>query len=154
MEKYIEGVSVKQLRVIPDERGRLMEILRMDDSLFQKFGQVYMTTTYHGVVKAWHYHKKQTDNVVVVRGMVKLALYDSREDSPTQGEVNEFFVGEHNPVLVQIPQGVYHGWKCISQEEAIVVNSPTEPYNYEKPDEYRVSFDSPTVPYDWEIKMM
>ena len=150
----IEGVKTKKLRVIPDERGRLMEILRCDEEIFEKFGQVYVTTTYPGVVKGWHYHKVQMDNVAVVHGMVKLALYDAREGSPTKGEVNEFFLGIHNPMLVQIPKGVYHGWKCIGQEEAVVVNSPTEPYNYEKPDEYRVPFDSPTVPYDWEIKMM
>ena len=150
----IEGVKTKKLRVIPDERGRLMEILRCDEEIFEKFGQVYVTTTYPGVIKGWHYHKVQTDNVAVVHGMVKLALYDAREGSPTKGEVNEFFLGIHNPMLVQIPKGVYHGWKCIGQEEAVVVNSPTEPYNYEKPDEYRVPFDSPSVPYDWEIKMM
>ena len=150
----IEGVKTKKLRVIPDERGRLMEILRCDEEIFEKFGQVYVTTTYPGVVKGWHYHKVQTDNVAVVHGMVKLVLYDAREGSPTKGEVNEFFLGIHNPMLVQIPKGVYHGWKCIGLEEAVVVNSPTEPYNYEKPDEYRVPFDSPTVPYDWEVKMM
>ena len=145
----IQGVKTKPLRVIPDERGRLMEILRMDDSLFQKFGQVYMTTTYHGVVKAWHYHKKQTDNVAVLRGMVKLALYDSREDSLTHGEVNELFVGEHNPVLVQIPKGVYHGWKCVSEYEAIIINIPTEVYHYDEPDEYRVDPHENDIPYIW-----
>lgn len=149
----IEGVKTKKLKVIPDERGRLMEILRCDEEIFQKFGQIYMTTTYPGVVKGWHYHKTQTDNVVVVHGMVKLVLYDAREDSPTKGEVKEFFVGIHNPMLVQIPNGVYHGWKCISPEEAIVVNCPTEPYDYKNPDEHRVPYDSPTVPYDWGIEM-
>lgn len=149
----IEGVKVKKLRVIPDERGRLMEILRCDEEIFQKFGQVYVTTTYPGVVKGWHYHNIQTDSVAVVCGMVKLVLYDARKDSPTRGRVKEFFMGVHNPLLVQIPKGVYHGWKCISPEEAVVVNCPTEPYNYDKPDEYRVPFDSPDVPYDWAIQM-
>ncbi len=145
----IHGVKTKTLRVIPDERGRLMEILRMDESHFQKFGQVYMTTTYPGVVKAWHSHKRQTDNVTVVRGMIKLALYDSRENSPTHGEVNEFYIGEHNPILVQIPNGVYHGWKCISEYEAYIINVPTETYNYDQPDEQRVDPHKNDIPYDW-----
>ncbi|MBW2058111.1 MAG: dTDP-4-dehydrorhamnose 3,5-epimerase family protein [Deltaproteobacteria bacterium] len=145
----IEGVVTKSLRVIPDERGRLMEILRTDDPLFRGFGQVYMTTTYPGVVKAWHYHKKQTDNVAVVRGMIKIALYDPREDSPTRGEVNEFFVGEHAPALVQIPPRVFHGWKCIGEYEAIIVNIPTEVYNYQDPDEFRVHPHENDIPYDW-----
>ncbi|MDW8257648.1 MAG: dTDP-4-dehydrorhamnose 3,5-epimerase family protein [Acidobacteriota bacterium] len=148
----IEGVRVKPLRVIPDERGRLMELLRADDEIFIKFGQVYMTTVYPGVVKAWHYHKKQYDNFVAIRGMIKLVLYDAREGSPTQGEINEFFIGDWNPQLVQIPPGVYHGFKCISETEAIVINIPTEVYNYAQPDEYRLDPHKGGIPYDWARK--
>ena len=149
----IDGVQIKKLKVVPDERGRLMEILRADDSLFSKFGQVYMTTTYPKVIKGWHYHKQQDDNITVIKGMLKVVLYDNREKSPTKGEVNEFFAGEHNPILVHVPVGVLHGWKCISETEAIVINLVTEPYNYKNPDEHRVPFDSDDIPYDWEIKM-
>lgn len=149
----IEGVKTKKLRLIPDERGRLMEILRNDDELFTKFGQVYMTTTYPYVIKAWHYHHLQDDNFAVVKGMIKLVLYDPRPDSPTRGEVNEFFVGEHNATLIHVPRLVYHGWKCISETESIVINFVTEPYNYQNPDEYRLPYDSSEIPYDWAIKM-
>jgi len=148
----IEGVKQKKLRMIPDERGRLMEVLRSDDELFSKFGQVYITTAYPGVVKGWHYHKKQIDNFAVVKGMIKLVLYDPREDSPTKGEINEFFLGEYNPMLIQIPNWVYHGFKCVSEEEAICLNCPTELYNYENPDEYRVDPHEGGIPYEWERK--
>ncbi len=148
----IDGVKIKKLNVLPDERGRLMEILRNDDDLFIKFGQMYMTTAYPGVVKAWHYHKKQTDNMAVLKGMMKIVLYDSRDESPTKGEVNEFFAGEHNPLLIQIPHGIYHGFKCISENEAIVINCPTEVYNYKEPDEYRIYPHSNQIPYNWERK--
>jgi len=114
----MDGVKIKQLRVIPDERGHLMEMLRSDDDLYEKFGQAYLTTTYPGVVKAWHMHKKQDDNVVCVKGMIKLALFDDREGSSSRGEVMEIFLGEHRPALVQIPREVYHGWKCVSENEA------------------------------------
>ncbi len=145
----IEGVSVKRLKVIPDQRGRLMEILRCDDPMFSKFGQVYMTTAYPGVVKAWHYHKVQSDNFAVVHGMVEIALYDPREDSPTKGEVNVFHAGIHNPVLIHVPPLVYHGFKNIGTEEAIIVNCPTEPYRYDAPDEYRVDPHDNDIPHDW-----
>ena len=148
----IDGVQVKRLKVIPDDRGRLMEILRRDDPLFIKFGQVYMTTAFPGVVKAWHYHKLQTDSFTCVKGMLKLALYDARENSPTRGEVAEFFIGESNPCLVQIPPGVYHGFKGIGVEEAVVVNCPTEPYNREQPDEERLDAHTDEIPYDWSRK--
>jgi dTDP-4-dehydrorhamnose 3,5-epimerase len=111
----IDGVKTKALRLIPDERGWLMEILRADEGeLFTTFGQVYVSATYPGVVKAWHYHKEQIDNFACVAGMVKLVLFDPRPGSPTEGVVNELFVGSRNPLLVQVPRLVYHGWKCIS----------------------------------------
>ncbi len=149
----IDGIKLKKLKFIPDERGRLMEILRCDDDLFIKFGQVYMTTTYPQVIKAWHYHKLQFDSFICIKGMVKLVCYDAREESKTKGEVNEFFVGEHNLSLIQIPPMVYHGWKCISETEAWVLNVVTEPYNYNNPDEFRLPYNSSEIPYDWQIKM-
>ncbi len=151
-QKMIEGVKTKALRVIPDERGRLMEILRRDDDIFIGFGQVYMTTTYPGVVKAWHKHEKQTDNIVCLAGMIKMALYDGREDSPTRGEINQFYLGVHNPMLVQVPAGVYHGWMCVSEEEAVVVNIPTEPYDRANPDEQRLDPHKNDIPYEWKRK--
>jgi len=151
-QKLIEGVMLKNLKVIPDERGRLMEILRSDDEIFKKFGQVYMTTAYPGVVKAWHYHKLQDDHFAVVSGMMKVVLYDPRAKSKTKGEVNEFIIGDHNPMLIKIPRFVYHGFKCISETEAIVVNVPTEVYNYKTPDEYRLEPHTTEIPYDWSRK--
>ncbi|NOZ87298.1 MAG: dTDP-4-dehydrorhamnose 3,5-epimerase [Deltaproteobacteria bacterium] len=152
IDQSIDGVKIKKLRVIPDERGRLGEILRRDDSIFLGFGQVYFTTTYPGVVKAWHKHLKQYDNAVCIKGAIKLALYDDREGSPTRGKVQQIYMGEHNPVLVHIPPKVYHGWKCISTEEAYIVNIPTEPYDRENPDEYRVDAHNNDIPYDWSRK--
>lgn len=145
----IEGVKVKPLRLVPDERGWLMEILRADEhDLFTRFGQVYVSATYPGVVKGWHYHKNQVDTFACVAGMVKLVLVDRREGSATEGAVNEFFVGTQNPLLVQVPKLVYHGWKCISLEPSLVVNVADVPYNRDEPDEYRIEPHG-TLPYDW-----
>ena len=145
----IEGVNVKKLKVIPDERGQLMEILRCDEDIFMKFGQVYMTTAKPGVVKAWHYHKRQDDNFTCVHGKMRLALYDARKNSPTHGEVNDFVISLDDPMLVTIPKLVYHGFKCVSECEAIVINTPTRPYDREKPDEYRIDPYENKIPYDW-----
>ena len=148
----IEGVKVRKLRHIPDERGYLMEMLRSDWEEYDKFGQVYITAVYPGVVKGWHYHKIQTDHFICVHGMAKVVLYDGREGSPTHGEVNEFFMGDQNPMLLKIPPGVMHGFKGISQEMALIVNVPTELYNYEQPDEYRLPAHTDEIPYDWSRK--
>ena len=148
----IEGARTKQLKVIPDERGRLMEALRSDDELFIKFGQAYITTAYPGIIKGWHYHTKQTDHFVIVKGMMKVVLYDQRDGSPTKGLINEFFMGEKNPILVTIPPGVVHGMKGIGTEPAMLVNVPTELYKYDKPDEYRIDPHENDIPYDWGRK--
>mgnify|MGYP000207691684 FL=1 len=153
-QQLIHGVVVKKLQVHCDERGRLMEMIRADDRELKniKFGQVYMTTAYPGVTKAWHYHRKQTDHFVCVKGMMKVVLYDGREDSPTRGMINEFVIGEHAPMLIEIPSLVYHGFKCISETEAIVINYTTECYNYQDPDEQRLPPHGGPIPYDWSRK--
>jgi len=147
----IEGVKIKNLKVIPDERGWLAEILRCDDEIFEKFGQVYAAAAYPDVVKAWHMHKKQTDHLVCIKGNAKLVLYDGRGSSKTNGEINEFTIGEKNPLLVKVPPEVWHGFKAIG-ETAVVVNVPTELYNYKNPDEHRLPPDTDKIPYDWKLK--
>ena len=148
----IDGVKIKKLRIIPDERGRLMEMVRSDDEDFTKFGQVYMTTAYPGVVKGWHYHEKQYDQMVVIAGMMKIVLYDNREKSKTAGELLEVFAGLHNPVRLTIPPGVCHGFKNIGTQESIVINTVYEPYSYDNPDEHRIDPHDNDIPYDWDRK--
>ena len=148
-EQVIDGVAARRARVLPDDRGRLGEIFRDDDPWFEKFGQAYFTTTYPGVVKAWHYHRLQTDHFYCVRGAIKLGLFDGRENSATAGEVNEIYLSEHRPALVRIPPGVYHGWMCVSDVECIVVNVTSECYNHKNPDEHRAPPHDNDIPYDW-----
>ncbi len=148
----IDGVAARVAKVLPDERGRLGEIIRADDPWFEKFGQVYFTTTYPGVVKAWHFHKKQTDHFYVVKGTVKIALYDQRQGSPTHGVVNELYLGEYCPGLVRIPPGVLHGWMCVSETESYIINMASEVYNYSQPDEFRTDPHDNDIPYDWTRK--
>jgi dTDP-4-dehydrorhamnose 3,5-epimerase len=145
----IDGVHVKQLKLIPDERGFLYEMLRTDDPFYQQFGQCYLTAVYPGVVKGWHWHELQTDHFVCVKGMAKVVLYDRREGSPTHGEINEFFMGERNPILLVIPKGVLHGMKGTGTETAMIINLPTHPYNHADPDEFRVDPHDNDIPYDW-----
>jgi dTDP-4-dehydrorhamnose 3,5-epimerase len=147
----IEGVVTKPLKQIADERGWLTEILRNDWEHFKKFGQAYVTGAYPHIVKAWHMHKIQTDNITCIKGMVKLVLYDDRKQSKTKNEINEFMIGERNLLLVQIPPEVWHGFKTISEEYALVLNLPTELYNYNKPDEHRLPPDTDKIPYDWKL---
>jgi len=148
----IEGVNIKKLKKLSDERGFLMEILRCDDPLFNKFGQVYMTTAKPGYVKAWHYHKKQTDNFVCVKGKIRVGLYDGREHSKTKGEVQEVILSLDDPILLQIPPQVFHGFESNWDEESIIINIPTELYSYKTPDEYRIDPFNNDIPFKWKSK--
>ncbi len=145
----IEGVKVRELTVHEDERGLLMEMLRSTDPDFQRFGQVYITMVNPGVAKAWHYHKLQTDHFVCVGGRAKVVLHDTREGSPTYGETDEFVMGWGEQKMVIIPVNVYHGFTALGDEPAFIVNIPTEVYNDQAPDEYRLPYDDAGIGYDW-----
>jgi dTDP-4-dehydrorhamnose 3,5-epimerase len=147
----IEGVEIKKLIRHADERGFLMEILRVDDPIFTNFGMAYVSMNYPGIVRAWHYHKKQDDYFVVVKGMAKVALYDMREGSATRGQVDEYYLGENNNIVLHIPVGVAHGYKTVGTEPSFLINFPSEPYNAQDPDEYRLPWDAEQIPYSWDL---
>jgi dTDP-4-dehydrorhamnose 3,5-epimerase len=146
----IEGVSIIPLRQIPDERGRIMHMLRSDDPHFEQFGEIYFSTVYPGVVKGWHLHKRMKLNYAVISGTIKLVLYDDREDSSTHGEVQEITLGEGNYALVIIPAMVWNGFKGVGVVPAIVANCATIPHD---PDEIvRMDPFDNHIPYDWALK--
>ncbi len=148
----IEGVDLKKLEPCSGARGADMDILREDDPVFDRFGELRLVSLYPGAIRGWSLHRRRHDYVVCLRGMVKLVLYDSREDSATSGEVNELFLGEYNQVLVHIPPGVSHGIKGIGTVEAAVINCASLPYDPDDPDEYGEPVETSSIRYDWEIR--
>lgn len=146
----IEGVKIRPLRIIPDERGMILKMIRSDDEDFQGFGEIYFSVVYPGVIKGWHIHKEMTLNYAVIQGMIKLVLYDKRPESATKGEVQEIFLGRENYNLVTIPPIIWNGFKGIGTESAIVANCATLPHD---PDEIERldPFNNP-IPYDWRLK--
>ena len=146
----INGVFIKPLSQITDERGKIMHMLRADEPHFERFGEIYFSVVYPGVIKGWHLHKEMTLNYTVISGMIKLVLYDPRENSPTKGEIQELYIGEDNYVLVKIPPGIYNGFKGIGTKPAIVANCATLPHH---PDEIeRLDPFTIDIPYDWGLK--
>jgi dTDP-4-dehydrorhamnose 3,5-epimerase len=145
----IDDVEIIPLKQIPDERGKIMHMMRSDDPVFEKFGEIYFSWVYPGKVKGWHLHKSMILNYAVIVGSVKLVLYDNRSDSSTKGEIMELFPGESNYVLIKVPPGIWNGFKGLGVIPAIVANCASEPHD---PDEIvRVDFqDLSIVPYRWE----
>lgn len=146
----IHGLRVTPLRRIPDERGAVFHMLREDDPVFERFGEIYFSLVYPGAVKGWHLHKRMTLNYAVPVGMIKLVCFDDREDSPTRGAVQELHVGELNYSLVTIPPLVWNGFKGEGVGAALVANCATVPH---APDEIeRLDPASEEVPYDWALR--
>lgn len=146
----IQGVSIRPLKQIPDERGKVMHMLRRDDSWFERFGEIYFSVIYPGAIKAWHLHKIMTLNYGVVSGAIKLVLYDDRDGSPTKGELQEIFTGEECYSLITIPPNIWNGFKGIGAKPALVANCATEPHD---PSEIvRMDPCSKKIPYNWDIK--
>jgi dTDP-4-dehydrorhamnose 3,5-epimerase len=147
----INDVLITPLAKIPDERGTIKHMLRVDSPHFQKFGEIYFSTAYPGVIKGWHEHTKQVQNYAVIQGMIKLVLYDNRPDSSTYKNLMELFIGDDNYSLVTIPTGIINGYKCISTIPCIVANCSTLPFT---PGEMlRHEPFGNLVPYKWDIEM-
>lgn len=147
----IEGVVIHPLKQIPDERGKVMHMLRATDAHFAGFGEIYFSVVYPGVIKGWHLHSRMVINYAVPSGRIKLVLFDGREGSKTHRRLQEIFLGDDFYALVQVPPGVWNGFKGIGVTPAVVANCASIVHD---PDE--ITRMDPLVndiiPYDWAVK--
>lgn len=146
----IRDVVVSPRRIIPDDRGKVMHVLKATDPEFERFGEVYFSTVYPGVVKGWHLHREMIINYAVPVGMIKLVLFDERADSPTRGELNELYLGQDHYALVKVPPGIWNGFMGLGVAPALVVNCasiPHDPKEIERMDPH----DS-RIPYRWAVR--
>jgi len=146
----IDGVIVTPLKKIVDERGMIMHMLKKTDPAFTEFGEIYFSCGEVGAIKAWHIHKEMTLNDCCLVGMVKLVIYDCRENSTTKGNLMELFIGENNYCVVQIPPGVANGYKAFGDKMAIVANCASMPH--EKGELIYIDPFENDIPYDWELR--
>ncbi len=147
----IEGVKIKELVTFADDRGFFREVFREDDGM-GSIAQTAMTLTFPGVIKAFHYHKLQTDIWYVALGQARVVLHDLRDDSPTKGETQVIVCGQHQPLLIAIPPMVCHGYQVLGADPIILVYHTSLTYNVKQPDEYRIPFDDPKIGFDWAVK--
>jgi len=143
----IDGVQVIPLRQIHDPRGKVMHMLRSTDPHFIKFGDIYFSTAYPGVIKAWHRHSVKVLNYAVVQGMIRLVLFDGRDNSTTKGQVQEVFLGPENYNLAIIPPGIWYGFQAIGTETAIVADCATEPHD--PAEQESLPSNSNQIPFAW-----
>ena len=146
----IQGVQITPRKIIPDERGKIMHIMKSCDEQFNSFGEVYCSTVYPGVVKGWHMHKKMTLNYIVLKGNIKFVLYDDRHDSPTYKQIQVIYIGENKYVMVTVPPNVWNGFMGIGIKEAFIINFTDIPHD---PDEIvRMNpHQNDIINYDWTV---
>lgn len=146
---HIDGVNIVTLKTLSSTRGHLMEVQRVDEPDFHGFGQVYVTRTLPGIIKAWYRHKIQVDQIAIITGAIKLVLYDSRGESPTCGNIMEIVLEDTRPCRAIIPPGVWHGFQAALEREAFLLHLNSEPWHDTKPDEERLAPDTDKIPYRW-----
>jgi dTDP-4-dehydrorhamnose 3,5-epimerase len=145
----MDGLIIKELKWFGDDRGRLMEIMKCTDEFFRGFGQVHISTVRPGIVKAWHVHHRQDELFAVILGSIRMGFYDQREGSKTFGRTMEYILSADKPVAIQVPRGVYHGFECVGEQEAFVLNVPSMPYDRANPDEVRSDPFQNNIPFKW-----
>lgn len=150
----ISGVRIQPQSIWPDDRGYFLEVIRMGHGLAAAFPkdttQVSAALSYPGTVKAFHFHRRQTDCWVPVQGILQVALVDLRKDSTTHGVRNTLYVGPLRPWQLLIPPGVAHGYKVVGPEPAFLVYI-TDRF-YDPQDEGRIPYNDPQIHYDWETQ--
>jgi dTDP-4-dehydrorhamnose 3,5-epimerase len=143
----IHDVLVTPLKQIPDERGKVMHMLKRSDPAFREFGEIYFSLVNHGAVKAWKKHLRTTLNLAVVHGAARLVIYDDRHASPTHGRFQEIVLGPENYHLVTVPPGLWTGFIGVSSQTAILANCASLPHD---PNEVeRKPANDPGIPYAW-----
>ena len=146
----IKDIIITKLKIIADERGSVMHMLRNDSQVFKSFGEVYFSTIYENKIKAWHIHKKMTLNYVAAFGKIKLVLYDDRKKSKTFGKIQEIFLSNQNHLLVSIPPNIWNGFTSADENLAVLANCSNIPHDKEEIS--RLNFDDPKFPYKWNKK--
>jgi dTDP-4-dehydrorhamnose 3,5-epimerase len=147
--KSIEGMHIVPLKKVLSERGHLMEVQRSDDLYFPGFGQAYITCTLPGIIKAWYRHHQQYDQIALIKGQLVLILFDSRQNSPTRDNLLEIVITEQSPLLVQIPPGIWHGFKALGSEAMYLLHLNSVAFEFEHTDEDRLPSDTRSIPYQW-----
>jgi dTDP-4-dehydrorhamnose 3,5-epimerase len=148
--KLIEGVRIREVKNVPKSNGVLTEIYRtdwaVDEGIVQ---QVFQATIEPGGLSAWHAHQYATDRLFVSVGILKIVLYDGRENSPSHGCVNELRFGVQRPALVVVPPGIWHGVQNTGDTPSLLLNLVDRAYQYENPDHWRLPPDTPKIPYSF-----
>ena len=150
LQQTIDGVSIREVLHVPRDHGVITEMYRPEwDPSGLPVVHIYQSRLFPGAIGAWSCHAKTIDRLFVNQGLLKVVLYDAREESPTHGRIMELHAGDPRPAFLVIPPGVWHGLHNVGSTDALMVNLPSRAYDYDDPDHYRLPYDAPEIPYSW-----
>ena len=136
-----------------DHRGSLFEIVNFDHPFWaDEVVYAYAVAIRPGRIKGWGMHKLQSDRYFLTRGCVRVVLYDGRTDSRTHGQLEEHNLTAEVPSVLAIPPGVWHADQNWGDDDALILNFPTRPYDRDAPDKYRIDPHSGEIPFDWSLR--
>ena len=100
----IAGVRIFELGNVLTRSGFMTEIFRSDWPVTDiTVRQVNWVELNPAAVTDWHAHAGQTDHLIGVGGVIKLALWDGRDGSQTYGATDVIRIGAMRPVMVIVP---------------------------------------------------
>ena len=110
------------------EDDRAQRLLDVFSDLEGQVNVSYVNSTKH--IVAWHKHNLQTDYWVCLKGSFKVGL------ATKEGGCKFEYLSDKNPRVLEIPPGIYHGYKCL-EEGSILMYYVTR--KYDPNDEIRAS---------------
>lgn len=145
----INGIEIVKLNQIVDAKGSVLHMIKSSSPEFIKFGECYISEINYNSIKGWKLHSKQTQNISVPSGKIKMVLYDYREDSSSFNQLIKINLGRpDNYFRITIPPGVIYGFKCLSSPNALLVNCTDIEHD---PDEsITLSINDKRVPFLWD----
>lgn len=150
LQHVIDGVTIREVLHVPRDHGVITEMYRPEwDPTGLPVVHIYQSRLFPGAIGAWSCHAKTIDRLFVNQGLLKIVLYDAREESATRGRIMELHVGDPRPAFLVLPKGVWHGLQNVGATDALMINFPSRPYDYADPDHYRLPYDTPEIPYSW-----
>ena len=148
-QKIIEGVVIRNLSKIENDKGSILHVIKSTDSHFNKFGECYISEVNPGKIKAWKKNSIQTQNLTVIHGSIKFVIFDDRKKSNTKNKINIFEISrDKNYKLLTIPPNIWYGFSCIGTVKSLIINCSDYPHNAENIISLNINND--VIPFNWQ----
>ena len=147
----MKGVNLKIIKKIKNNKGDIFKILSRSNKEFSSFGECYISEVKPNQIKAWRYHKINSQKMIVIDGKCLFVLFDQRKNSLTNGQIIKFKISSKNNLsMLIIPKKIWYGFKCLGIKKAKILNITNKIYN--NSEILRKEINDNEVPFKWNNK--